>query len=693
MSGPLAIAHVAVITMENPQPLADHTVIIEGGLIRALAPAAELDVTGMERIDGSNRYLMPGLADMHTHVTDPGVGALYLVNGVTQLRNMDGRPWHLALAHKVERGEFLGPRIVSVSPLIDGLGAEGLTARPRSLVVTDPAQAQPLVRQLVARGYREIKAYQWLSLEALRALGMSAAQARVRMAGHCPDGITFEESIDAGMSCFEHLTGIATGHLRDGRQFPSMRDAAGRRGTRESLELIAHQLDFDAIRRLAGSMATRDIWNCPTLVVWQKQIQEPRLAMADPDLGVEHPSVVREWGRLINARFGSLPCPADEWLALGRARDAALSKVVSILHQEGAPLLLGTDAPNPFVIHGRSIHHELANLVRAGLSAHEALRCGTTEAARFFGESATWGSVSAGKRADLLLLRANPLKDIMAVRDELEAVFVNGHCLTRADLDDLLAAHAGKLEAAPAALALEFNGAGMAQIERRGAFQEWMGEVHVGRAGYRHKRLPDGGWRVEEHSARSGPRGPQRCKTRLWLGADLTLRRAQIEIDTEVGRESNDLSWSDGAYRIRITQPDGHTSDSQISSVPLLPSERLAFSVLPVWLRSQTAPAATSSLSIEHEAAHVSTVSAEPVRADGTPGDEANGVTWRVSVTHPGEVATQTVQLSRDGSLLGLQDVLFAAARELVAERTEGRGGEPLENVLAPAEGRTAANG
>lgn len=666
--GPLAITHVTAITMQSPRPLADHTVIIEDGLIRAMAPSGELDVTGMRCIDGTNRYLMPGLSDMHTHITDAGVCALYLANGVTQLRNMDGRPWHLALSRRIERGELLGPRIVSVSPLIDGLGAEGLTARPRSLVVMEPAEAPPLVRQLVERGYREIKAYQWLSLDVLRSLGSSAARAGVRMAGHCPDGITFEESIAAGMSCFEHLTGIATGHLRDGRQIASMRDAASRRNTRESLELIAHHLDFDAIRRLAGMMAAKQIWNCPTLVVWQKQIQPPQLAAADPDLQYEHPSVVREWERLIEARFTTLPCPAVEWLALGRARDEALAKVVSILHEEGAPLLLGTDAPNPFVIHGCSIHHELANLVRAGLSPYEALRCGTTEAARFCGETAIRGSVSAGQRADLLLLRANPLVDVTAVRDDLEAVFVNGRCLTRANLDGLLEGHSNTLAAPPATHLPQLNGAGNAQIERRGSFQEWLGDAQVGRADYTHGRLTDGGWQVEEHAARSGPRGPQQCTTRLWLGADFTVRRAEVEIDTDVGHERNEISWVEGAYRIRITQPDGHTSNSQMSSLPLLPSERLAFSVLPAWLRSRTAPVAASSLSIEHEAAHVARVTAEPSPADVTRADGANGAAWRVTVAHPGELAVQTIRIADDGALLWLRDVLFDTRREFISE-------------------------
>lgn len=474
--GPLAITQVSVVTMESRRILEDQTVVVEDGVIRALAPSATHDVTGMQVIDGSGKYLTPGLADMHTHITDAGVLRLYLANGVTQVRNMDGLPFHLALARMVERGTLAGPRLVTVSPLIDGFGTQGLTARPRSLVLMDPAQAEPMAQRLVKRGYREMKAYQWLTLDALGALGRAAAHAGVRMAGHCPDGITFEQAMAAGMSCFEHLTGIAAGHLRGGRQFPSLRDTASRLGNRQAVEMVAHHLDFDAIRRLAHAMAAGEVWNCPTLVVWQKQNQDLGVALADPDLRYEHPGAVREWERGLRRRYAALPCPEQEWLALARGRDEALAKVVTILHEEGAPLLLGTDAPNPFVIHGCSIHQELANLVQAGLSPYEALRCGTLEAARFLGESAASGTVAVGKRADLLLLRANPLLDVGAVR-ELEAVFVNGYHLTRADLDGLLVRHLASL-AAPAPIHLtEFDYVENAEIVRQDTLQEWFSEM------------------------------------------------------------------------------------------------------------------------------------------------------------------------------------------------------------------------
>lgn len=284
--GPLAISHVAVLPMETSEVLKDQTVVTEDGVIRAVAPSAVIDVAGMQVVDGAGRFLMPGLADVHAHYGDTNHFGLFLANGITQVRNMWGQPHHLALEQMVSRAAFPGPRVATTSPIVDGLGSHGQTAWPGSVA--------------------------WLSLDALRALGNASAGAGMRMTGHCPDGITFEQAIEAGMGCFEHLTGIGAGHLRDGRRFPSLRDPISRRGTPESLDLVAHHLDFDSIHRLAHEMAAKDVWNCPTLVVWQRQNRGPEEALADPDLGYMEPGMVRGWDRKNRGRYAALPCSQEE---------------------------------------------------------------------------------------------------------------------------------------------------------------------------------------------------------------------------------------------------------------------------------------------------------------------------------------------------------------------------------------------
>jgi Amidohydrolase family len=149
-------------------------------------------------------------------------------------------------------------------------------------------------------------------------------------------------------------------------------------------------------------------------------------------------------------------------MELQRAGNEGRFRALKLLLDKGAPLLLGTDAPNPFVIPGFAIHEELANLVRAGLSPFQALRCGTSEAARFMCEADEWGTIAAGRRADLLLLSANPLDRVEAVARP-EAVLVNGFYLSRDQLDELLEERAVTVAATIAPPELGFCSIGAAR--------------------------------------------------------------------------------------------------------------------------------------------------------------------------------------------------------------------------------------
>jgi imidazolonepropionase-like amidohydrolase len=354
---------------------------------------------------------------MHVHWWRREDGRLYLAGGVTTVRNMAGAPVHLEMARQVERGELAGPHLVTASPVIDGMGEDGQTVWPGAQLLVHPEKARPLVRGFAAQGYRQVKAYTWLRLDVLRALGRSAAEAGLPLTGHCPEGLTFEEAVAAGMRCFEHLLGIERGHLLNGGPTPvRRRPVASGRDLRRRISAASH-VDYEAIRRLAAQMAARQVWSCPTLVL-NASARDPAPALADPRLHLESREVGAAWRQAAAA-------VTDQVARLHRVRGEMYCRVVAILHEEGAPLLVGTDSPNPFVFQGSSVPDELALLVRAGLDRWQALRRATTEAARFLGEDREWGTVEVGKRADLLLLSRNPLHDLDALRKP-EAVFVAG---------------------------------------------------------------------------------------------------------------------------------------------------------------------------------------------------------------------------------------------------------------------------
>src|SRR5439155_22148920 len=169
LAGPVALAHVTVVPMDVERLLPDYSLVLEDGLIRALGPVREINTTGMRVIDGSGEYVMPRLADMYTHYWDPADCPLYLAHGITLVRTV-GTPFQLALERVAERGEFPSPRIVNISPPIDGIGPNGRTDMPRGVAMTRAEQAAPLVEGFSRRGYRQIKAFSLLEPENLRAL-------------------------------------------------------------------------------------------------------------------------------------------------------------------------------------------------------------------------------------------------------------------------------------------------------------------------------------------------------------------------------------------------------------------------------------------------------------------------------------------------------------------------------------------
>ncbi|MEZ4661284.1 MAG: amidohydrolase family protein [Caldilineaceae bacterium] len=489
---PLAITNATVIPMDRPGTLDHHTVVIEDGWIKAVEPAGNVATDNMQVVDASGKYLLPALADMHVHYWMPGDTALFLANGVTTVRNMSGAPFHLALQQQVITRQSPGPRIVTTSPTLE---ADAFNL-PMWKYVDDPQEVHQLVAKYVVRGYQQIKVLNLINAETLHALGKACRENHVRLTGHCPHAVTFEEAIAAGMSCFEHLLGIWKGHLREGFAPNGQSNVV-----LDVVEAMADHLDYDAIRRLAGQMAAQQIWNCPTLVTDQfmhmPQQQGLTHPIIEPRLPYVPQLVLPLWEILDSSqRKGE---HKTRWLDAIQRRSEASLNIVNILHQEGAPLLVGTDTSVRFVIQGFSVHDELENFVRAGLTPFAAIRCATSEPARFLGLEAEFGTIAQNKRADLVLVDENPLERIAALR-KIDALFVNGFQLTRADLDALLGQQTSVAQDKWIET-IAFGGADKddsAALISSGTLVELSGVTTMGKLFYQHERLTGGGWQIEE---------------------------------------------------------------------------------------------------------------------------------------------------------------------------------------------------
>jgi amidohydrolase family protein len=561
---------------------------------------------------------------------------------------MWGQPFHLAARRAVDAGELPGPRIVTASPMVDGPWPrptpDGKHIVYRSVILDDPADAAGLARAYRERGYDFIKAYSSLTADTLTALGKAAAAEGLTIAGHCPDSMTFEQAADAGMVCIEHLYNIYNGGLRDGGSATDPTDAKP-----AHVDHIAGHLDWDRLRRLADRFAAEQIWNCPTNV---PMVAMPSIAELDGDpveaadeyLAQLSPVTATGWKSILQ-----LPVHRQQSddlqvrIDARRRRDNLRLRVLKMLHDHGAPLLVGTDAPVYPALPGRSVHDELRSFVRAGLTPYEALRCATAEPARFLERDAELGTVEVGKYADLLLLNANPLDEVGAVAD-LAAVLVNGYLLSRATLDELLATRSADMAAELPAPALPPQPEA-ADCVRRGQLVERRAGVETGRLGYAHYRSPDGGWIVDE-AERSHTR--QRT-TRLWLGPAGTLRSADVTAGSTLGRETTAIRLTgDDQYDVSVFDVDGVETTTVFGDHQVRASDTLALTGMLV----QLDPGPANTIGADGEAVEPHTLQARC----------ADGGGWEITVDHPRE-PTVTYQVTLDGD-----DQVRRLSRQYVSE-------------------------
>ena len=402
-------------------------------------------------------------------------------------------------------------------------------------------------------------------------------------------------------------------------------------------------------------MSAEQIWNCPTAVVWQMMNQGSAQAKSDPNLRFMTPSARAEWDPAQDFRFRGIQFD-DAYLETMRRRNEVYLRIIRILHEEGAPLLLGTDTPNPYVIPGFSIHRELVNLRAAGLSAFEALRCGTSEAARFVGETDEWGSIGIGKRADLLLMARNPLDDVAALQD-LSHVFVNGYAFPRSALDELLVERARGVEQPPSftsALEPIAGGPASASPHRAGTLRDVIAGAPGAEISYRHQLTEAGNILVEERTA-SGQRqaAGQVRTTSLELRPDGTIVRGTQHMTSPVGEELIEIQADrERGSVVRVQGIDGFRSETAFAD-PLIASERMSVTAFAIAVAATTDERPRAALTAERGEPRsvVAVVKNERAATADGPG------IWRVTIDRVSELTEQTYRLAADGALVAVEEL------------------------------------
>ena len=413
-SAPAAVAftHVNVVPMDSERVLRDQTVLVEQGRIRLLGSAGEVEVPAdITTVDGSGKYLMPGLAEMHGHM--PGGDAeemvmfLYVANGVTTVRGMLGQDGHMELRRKANAGEIVAPTLYLAGPSFSG-GS-----------VSSPEQAGQRVRTQKEQGWDLLKIHPGLTVPEYDAMAMTAHEVGIRFGGHVPADVGLEHAIQMGQETFDHLDGFI-----------------------EYLNAFDEPIDRGSLEELVTMVKDAGSWVVPTLVLWDVGIigrGDAQTLATRPEMrywpkrSIPGAEGVDGWTRRRAAsarRALADPDAADLW-ANNRL------EVLKALADGGVGILMGTDSPQIFSVPGFSLHREMQAMAEAGMSPYEILVSGTRAVGEYFRRSDTFGTVAVGRRADLILLNTNPLDDVGNVADRA-GVMVRGRWFSEGYIQERL---------------------------------------------------------------------------------------------------------------------------------------------------------------------------------------------------------------------------------------------------------------
>lgn len=434
---PVAIVNVAVVDIQANRVVGGQTVLIEGGFIVAAGDVNLIEVPLTAQIvDGSDRYLLPALWDMHTHVyaISPLLDLpLHIAYGVTNVRDLQGCPLpndpFIACPEDKRRwtaeaiaAERVGPRIVSSSSFMANgpLILERINGLPEFFGTATPEQARAFV-QHYAGSVDAIKVYDRIPRDAYFALTDEARRLNIEVAGHRPHAISAIEAA-ANQKSIEHARFILHESFSGSEE---LRELAGTSDWREDRRRMLDEHDPAMAADIFSAMVNAGTWYVPThLTRWSDAYAEEDSVREDPLLRYLHPLMKWQWLEDVNGTLAQDPSPAarqtyrefyQKGLELTGAAQAA-----------GVRILAGTD----YIVAGAYLHKELEQLVLAGLTPAQALHAATLAPAQYVGLEEQYGTVTPGKIADLLLLDANPLEDISNTQG-IDSVIFNGNLYDR----------------------------------------------------------------------------------------------------------------------------------------------------------------------------------------------------------------------------------------------------------------------
>ena len=441
-TGSFAIKNAFVLSQDGTIFMEGQSVLIENGIINKIDSNLILSPE-VNIIDGSGKYLIPGLIDAHVHLFKSSNDLLlYLANGVTEIRELIGEKNHLKWRREIENGR-IGPKMYVASPRLGSFGFfEGLfmTSTQGFMNIRNAEEANKKVQKLYDEGYDCIKIYSHLNKESYLAITKKAKELGMSVTGHIPWSVSFEDIWENGQSDIAHFEEILNTLNREFGYYN------GENAT-EFLEFVSNRCDEIAKILIKENITvTSTMWGTENIVNHKFDLN---LVLNKVELDYVNPGM-SEWSSIIPAGPGWLPGvnmqrlpnnlnPGEtegrksHWETYIKAEHLIAQKLI----QHGVKILAGTDASIPPMVPGFSLHDEFISLNKSGMTTTQVLQSATVVPAQWLKSNS--GKIAIGFEANLVLLDKNPLVDISNTK-EINTVISKGEVFDRILLNEILAA-------------------------------------------------------------------------------------------------------------------------------------------------------------------------------------------------------------------------------------------------------------
>ena len=427
----LVIANVNLIDVETGRVLPHQFIAIDADTITAIYTEGPEFTANTKIVDGNDKYLIPGLWDMHVHHnwnykdTNP----LHIANGIVGVREMWGNMYvHDKIEKGIENGTMDVPEVYTGSIIIDGTPQ----VWPGSIEVANAEEAREVALEQIESGVDFLKVYSNLSKESFDAIADVANEKGIPFAGHVPESVTIQYAAKKGMVSAEHFYGMSYG---SSAHLDSLHTAGAKEG--DILPLLLDSFSQEQFDATCKVLVEEELWLSPTLVTNRGYayrtdptfVKDERLKyMADYMLGGWFPDTTKLNNPEAKSWIESIQREYNFW----RMR-------VGEMQKKGVRFIAGSDYPNPFCFPGFSLHDEIELFVEGGMSPLAALQTATLNPAIFMEKEAEYGTIATGKKASLVLLEKNPLEEIGNTRT-INAVILRGKPFMKADLEAMLEA-------------------------------------------------------------------------------------------------------------------------------------------------------------------------------------------------------------------------------------------------------------